>query len=178
MGSIVMMRDDVLPANGAGLSPNAAPQVRKGRSLKTEVVNNSVNPTFDSLFRFVIDDPGTQRIRMLVKDSDWLADSVVGYAEIPIKVAPLVYWSMCTHHGTFSWQHTTGCTHAQPHSYICVECVCQVFGEEHVPVVHNTYVNTHALTTCPGRTVFQRAAHQLPLQSWPQNRAKEKGPAI
>lgn len=54
--------------------------------MKTEVVNNSVNPTFDALFRFVIDDPATQRIRLLVKDSDWLSDSVVGYAEIPIKV--------------------------------------------------------------------------------------------
>lgn len=61
---------------------------------------------FDSLFRFVIDDPVTQRVRLLVKDSDWLSDSVVGYAEIPIKVKQLKCGHVCHLN-----EALLGCTH-------------------------------------------------------------------
>lgn len=99
--------------------PTMCFQVRKGRSLKTEVVNNNPDPQFDALFRFVIDDPSKQRLRLLVKDSDWLSDTVVGYAEIPIKVRGSLEkstypWLCCTQHAYSDRMHNlfhiSGCT--------------------------------------------------------------------
>ena len=50
--------------------------VRDGRVKRTETVSNSTHPEWDEELQFIVDDPDTQSVSVIVKDDDAFNDTV------------------------------------------------------------------------------------------------------
>lgn len=64
--------------------------VRDGRVKRTESVSNSTHPEFNEELQFLVDDPDTQAMSIIVKDDDAFQDQVsVAYTSW---LCPLPVW--------------------------------------------------------------------------------------
>ena len=50
--------------------------VRDGRVKRTETVSNSTHPEWNEELQFIVDDPDTQSVSVIVKDDDAFNDTV------------------------------------------------------------------------------------------------------
>lgn len=50
--------------------------VRTGRVKRTETIHNNTHPEWNEEMQFIVDDPDTQAISIVVKDDDVLSDTV------------------------------------------------------------------------------------------------------
>ena len=50
--------------------------VREGRVKRTETVHNNSHPEWNEELQFIVDDPDTQQISVVVKDDDIMDDTV------------------------------------------------------------------------------------------------------
>ena len=50
--------------------------VRDGRVKRTETIRNNTHPEWNEELQFIVDDPDTQAISIVVKDDDVLSDTV------------------------------------------------------------------------------------------------------
>jgi hypothetical protein len=74
--------------------------------MKSSSADRSSSPHIDETFDLVVDDPGGQQLKLIVKDDDhgW-TDPTIGVFELPLEDAAFVRWAVddcwwC--HGTHS----------------------------------------------------------------------------
>lgn len=65
-------------------------EVREDRPLRSSAKDNDENPNWDEEFEFVVDDPNTQFLTVMVRDDDLLSSSLVGAARVPLTEAPWI----------------------------------------------------------------------------------------
>ena len=53
--------------------------VRDGRVKRTETVSNSTHPEWNEELQFIVDDPDTQSVSVIVKDDDAFNDTVSAF---------------------------------------------------------------------------------------------------
>lgn len=91
-----MLTIKVLRAHGLGsagigkIDPFVELTVRTGRVKRTETIHNSTHPEWNEELQFIVDDPDTQAISVVVKDDDVLSDTITGVAQIPLAEADFI----------------------------------------------------------------------------------------
>ncbi|DBA90530.1 TPA: hypothetical protein ACH3X1_003782 [Trebouxia sp. C0004] len=91
MLSIKVLRAHGLGSSGVGkIDPFVELTVRTGRVKRTETVHNNTHPEWNEELQFIVDDPDTQAISVVVKDDDVLSDTITGVAQIPLADADFI----------------------------------------------------------------------------------------
>lgn len=89
--TIKVLRGDKLGSPGiAKIDPFVELTVREGRVKRTETVHNNSHPEWNEELQFIVDDPDTQQISVVVKDDDIMDDTIAGAAQIPLAEARFI----------------------------------------------------------------------------------------
>ena len=72
------------------VDPFVQVELRKGRTVKTQVIQNDPNPTWNETVDIVVDDFHKQKLTVGIYDSDLLAPSLVGVVQLDLSVAQFV----------------------------------------------------------------------------------------
>eukprot|EP00889_Picochlorum_renovo_P005355 jgi/Picre1/32385/NNA_007731.t1 len=65
-------------------------EVRKGRNMRTKVVENARNPEWNETKEVVVDDFESQKLKVTVHDDDLITSSLVGGVQLELSSAPFI----------------------------------------------------------------------------------------